>query len=261
MLPFSEFNPAAKVTILFIHGAFSEGAEWDLVAPRLPDYHLLLPDLPGHGKAYENRPFSKRRAAKLLAKLITTNGHDGKAHVIGLSLGAYVAVELASQYPNVVEDMFLSGFKGMPQQMNNSIAPYAFYLEQRFENTLPRSLTRWLMDGTDIRVTDSSRSSVQLCREVLGTPSAGDTNEQWPSAWPARTLIVAAGKAGLVPSSDSVADTVNMRDVGRKMNEETVAYVHSEMRHPWNRQAPELFAKTAKAWFQREAIPTGFKEL
>jgi len=72
---------------------------------------------------------------------------------------------------------------------------------------------------------------------------------------------VAAGKAGLVPSSDSVKDTVKVRDVGCKMHEETVAYVHPQMRHPWNRQAPELFARTARAWFEREAIPAGFKEL
>jgi len=181
MLPFSEQNVDGKVTILFIHGAFSDGAEWDLVTPHLREYHLLLPDLPGHGKAYDNRSFTKQCAAKLLVDLITRKAHDGKAHIIGLSLGAYVAVELASHYPEVVDSMFVSGVKGMPQQLNNSIAPYAFYLEQRFESTLPPSLIRWLMDGTDIRYSDSSRSSVRLCREVSGMNSSGNTNGQWPS--------------------------------------------------------------------------------
>lgn len=39
-----------KPTILLIHGACGCGREWDLVTPYLSDdYHVLLPDLPGHG--------------------------------------------------------------------------------------------------------------------------------------------------------------------------------------------------------------------
>ena len=39
-----------KPTVLLIHGACGCGREWDLVTPYLSDdYHVLLPDLPGHG--------------------------------------------------------------------------------------------------------------------------------------------------------------------------------------------------------------------
>jgi pimeloyl-ACP methyl ester carboxylesterase len=81
-------NPA----ILFIHGAFASGAEWDLVTPHLADdYHILLPDLPGHGGSREVGYFSKGFAAELLANLICertldvskSNGQMGNSnHVV-----------------------------------------------------------------------------------------------------------------------------------------------------------------------------------
>ncbi|KAI7127353.1 hypothetical protein KC352_g31839, partial [Hortaea werneckii] len=105
-LPFTEQNGGENVTVLLIHGAFSNDEEWNVVTPHLTNYHLLIPDLPGHGKASAIRPFSKHLAAKLIANTITQHAKDGKAHIIGLSLGAYIAIDLAVRYPAVVRDMF-----------------------------------------------------------------------------------------------------------------------------------------------------------
>ena len=75
--------------------------------------------------------------------------------------------------------------------------------------------------------------------------------EKWPEPWSARTLIVAAGKGGIVPSRDHPYDAVKLMEIGRRGNGETRAVIHGRMRHPWNRQAPELWAETARAWFER----------
>jgi hypothetical protein len=83
----------------------------------------------------------------------------------------------------------------------------------------------------------------------------------WPSPWAARTLIVAAGKRGILPTCDNPQDAVKLMEIGRERNPDTLAVTHPEMRHPWNLQAPELFAETARAWFGREEIPSGFKFL
>lgn len=262
-LPFTSLNPSAQSTILLIHGAFVDHTDWDLVTPHLPTYHLLLPDLPGHGSAHTIRPYSKALSAKLLADLIQNHAIGGKAHIVGLSLGASVALELACTYPDVVNDVFISGIKVFPQ--SPSIAPHFLWLESRIENLLPRSFISWLMDGTDIRPANTSLITVSLCREVLGTITFSDpsdsTKTTWPSPWPARTLIVAAGKAGVVPSADHPQDAIKLRGIGNEMNPETAAYTHPAMRHPWNRQDPALFARTARAWFEKGEMPEGFKEL
>lgn len=118
----------------------------------------------------------------------------------------------------------------------------------------------WLMDGADLQSATTS-VTVPMCRSVLSVITLADSDGKWPSPWPARTLIIAAGRAGMLPTADHPHDALKLRDIGREMNAETVAYTHPEMRHPWNRQDPELFARTAKAWFEKANIPSGFVEL
>jgi hypothetical protein len=50
-------------------------------------------------------------------------------------------------------------------------------------------------------------------------------------------------------------------EIRRQLNRETVDFRHPEMRHPWNRQDPVLFAETARCWFEGKEIPSGFEKL
>lgn len=259
-LPFQELNVNASVSVLFIHGAFVSRSDWDLVTPYLPGtHHILLPDLPGHGEAHSILPFSKHLSARLLADLIRKHGKCGKAHLVGLSLGASVAIELASTYPNVVNDVFVTGcsvFKPSPSV--SRYMPRLVWLEQRLENRLPRPFVRWLMDGADIRASPEEHLTTDLIGSIVTELSP---SSPLPKPWPARTLIVAATKAGIVPSNDSIEAATAMLEIGQQGNAETVAFKHPQMRHPWNRQDPELFAETVIAWFKKQPIPDGFEKL
>lgn len=249
-------STSAGPTVLLIHGAFSSGSEWDLVTPHLTDsYHILLPDLPGHGNSKDILPFSRELSARLLADLISERARGGRAHVAGLSLGAHVAIELSSNYPHVVNAVFVSGYEVYPpsQYMGRGL-----WLSNRIESSIPRPFVRWLMDGTDIEASTTS-PSLSLSQAVAETMCISD--EQWPPPWPARTLIVAAGKSGILPTADHPQDARRLKDIGRQANAETKAYTHPKMRHPWNRQAPELFAETARVWFEQGLLPDGFVEL
>jgi len=262
-LPYDEVNPGGTKTIIFIHGAFSDRHNWNLVTPHLlKTYHLLLPDLPGHGKAVKAHPhYSKATSASLLAQLIRAKAVNGRAHVVGVSLGASVAVELASNHPDIVNSMFVSGFKLFPTMAGSTYAARGLWLDARITSFVPRSIVRWLMDGTDIPASRPERVTLPLCQEILDTITLADSGGKWPSPWPARTLIVCAGKSGILPTADHAHDAIRMRDIGREGNNETAAYTHAEMRHPWDRQAPELFAATATAWFEGRALPEGFVQL
>lgn len=200
-------------------------------------------------------PFSVEYSSRLLAQLIGTHAINGKAHIIGHSLGAHGAVNLASKYPELIDNVFVSGFEIYPPSTLSNFAPYAILAEHYTQKIIPQSLVKWLMDGTDIP--RGTPPPLDLCRQIA-VPMISNT---WPSSWPARTLIVAAGKGGIVPSKDHPTDAVKLRDIGRPQNEETIAVTHAEMRNPWNRQAPRLFAEVARAWFEGKDIPDGFVEL
>ena len=69
LLNYTEYNPSGKSTVLLIHGACTSGLNWDLVVPHLVDtYHLLVPDLPGHGQSQNVTPFSAEYSSRLLER-------------------------------------------------------------------------------------------------------------------------------------------------------------------------------------------------
>lgn len=103
-----------RPTIVFLHGTRLTGASW---APQLAElgeeFHCLAPDLPGHGSAADE-PFSLAGAADRVADLIATRAHGGRAIVVGLSLGGYVAMDLAASHPDRVRGLVISGATAEP---------------------------------------------------------------------------------------------------------------------------------------------------
>lgn len=93
-------------SIMFLHGLGSCGEDWILQLPVVVgDYAVLTVDLPGHGKS-SIRPTWPRIScfAEDIADLIRTLGL-GPTHVVGLSLGGAVAMQLALDYPEAVRSL------------------------------------------------------------------------------------------------------------------------------------------------------------
>ena len=90
-----ESGPVSAPTIVFLHGGGVSGWSWQPQIEAFPDYDLLVPDLPEHGRSLAEAPFTIPDAAVRIADLIRDRGHDGRAHVIGLSLGVgHPAIQL-----------------------------------------------------------------------------------------------------------------------------------------------------------------------
>ena len=56
-------------------------------------------------------PSLKKLSVRLLAEVIRERARDVKAHVVGLSLGAHVALGLTCQHPELVNAVFISGYE------------------------------------------------------------------------------------------------------------------------------------------------------
>ena len=101
-------------TIVLLHGTRLSGAEWAVHAAELVDeFHVLTPDLPGHGTAADD-PFTLDGAADAVAALIEMEAHGGRAVLVGLSLGGYVAMAVAARRPDLVAGLAISGATAEP---------------------------------------------------------------------------------------------------------------------------------------------------
>jgi pimeloyl-ACP methyl ester carboxylesterase len=110
----STYSKAKKprATILFIHGIGNSGAAWEGVIAQLPDdLRLVTIDLLGFGES--KRPAwlvydAKTQARSVLATYLKLR-LSGKVIVVGHSLGALVAIEIAKRYPLLVKALVLYG--------------------------------------------------------------------------------------------------------------------------------------------------------
>ena len=103
-----EAGLASAPAVVLLHGVGNDGTMWRSVMDGLPEYHCLAPDLPGHG---QSRPIpwrTRQHTATQLAKLIEDRA-GGKAHVVGLSLGGSVALQLLATRPDVLDHVIVDG--------------------------------------------------------------------------------------------------------------------------------------------------------
>ncbi|KAF2801355.1 alpha/beta-hydrolase [Mytilinidion resinicola] len=264
-LPFDSINPTGKPTILLIHGSFSTGHDWDPVIFHLrktTTYHILAPDLPAHGRA-SALPFTVASASSHLATLITNEAHDGKAHIVGLSMGAYVAAHLASHYPDCCPTVFATGFniRDPSPSFLAPIAPSVFWGMQSATDLLPRSVVEWAIDA-DLPVSQKGVVTKALCAEILKMLEPASVKEN-VGVVRARMLVVAAMKSGIVPSGDRVEDARGVVELAREGagTGEIRVVKHAGMRHAWNRQDPDLFARAVVAWVERAEVVEGFEDV
>jgi len=104
----------ARPTIVFLHGTRLTGSQWATQVAALSDaYHCLAIDLPGHGNQH-GVPFTLEGAADHVADVIEREAHGGRAIVVGLSLGGYVAMALAARWPERVAGLVICGATAEP---------------------------------------------------------------------------------------------------------------------------------------------------
>src|SRR5215217_6363410 len=90
--------------LVLIHGITSSSASWEAVLPGLAEHFTILaPDLLGHGQS--DKPagdYSLGSHACLVRDLMLALGHE-RATIVGHSLGGGVAMQVAYQFPELVD--------------------------------------------------------------------------------------------------------------------------------------------------------------
>lgn len=251
-LSYTMHNNSGAETIVLIHGGFSSSKEWEKVLPALSEkYHILIPDLPGHG-ASSHVPFSVELSAKLILDLISALAHNGRAHVIGFSLGAHVAAcvaELAA--PGQVSSLFATGY--------NSFAPPKFVIP--ILTAFVYALSHFLIGLTDPRAQWDAWVSGTCSFALAGAVVRSLCDGRELGKIPVRSLIIAATGGVLLPK-DKVGSARELFGVvvdGLYGGSRVVQ--NRGVNHPWHVSSSKLFSETALAWIEERELSISFEDI
>ena len=92
--------------LLFVHGLGSSSRDWAAQVDDFADRHRVLRvDLRGHGRSERGTgPYSIAQFAREVAVLLRKHAEE-PAHVVGLSMGGMVALELAASAPRLLRGL------------------------------------------------------------------------------------------------------------------------------------------------------------
>jgi pimeloyl-ACP methyl ester carboxylesterase len=136
-------GPLGAPAIAFIHGTRLSRTAWSAQVADLRDtYRVIALDLPGHG-TLANERFTLAGAREQVIRVVD-EAAGGRAVLVGLSLGGYVAMDVAAARPDVVRGLILSGataepngvrslpYRALAAAMTRFDGPYLDALNARF---------------------------------------------------------------------------------------------------------------------------------
>ena len=107
--PYLEGGDASKPLLLLVHGFAGDKDNWSMIAPYLTrDYHVIAPDLPGFGENERNPDLAydlQAQTARLKAFADTLG--LSRPHVAGNSMGGWIALRYAIDYPDALASLTL----------------------------------------------------------------------------------------------------------------------------------------------------------
>jgi len=140
-LPWRVQGPADGPPIVFVHGALMSHSVWQPQIDALSDrYRCLTVDLPGHGVLVDRR-FTLDDGAAVVEAAVGAVG--GRAVVVGLSLGGYVAMAVAGRRPELVRGLVIAGCTREPERLGG----LAFLLYGLGLRIVPERPLQVLADG------------------------------------------------------------------------------------------------------------------
>lgn len=237
-------NAGATPTVLFLHGGNVAGWMWQDQVAALADHHSLVPDLPGFG-ASANQPWTTMAGvADELAAEIARSAHEGRAHVVGLSLGAVLGTVLTARHPEVVRSALLTGapLQGLRGPARwSGLAQLRVWDKPWYWRALARAyripddaVDEFVRSGLAIRRDNVER----LVVEVYDGVRAADLDGLGTASVP---VLALAGEREPKAIRQALAELTSRSDA-------VVARLAPGMHHVWSTEDPELFNDVMRAW-------------
>lgn len=102
------YSEGTGEAILFLHSLGTSGEVWEeQIRQFKQDYQVIALDFNGHGQSGASLPFTIEEAARDALRVLDQVG-VAKAHIVGISMGGHVAMEMVKQAPERIQTMVLA---------------------------------------------------------------------------------------------------------------------------------------------------------
>ena len=231
--------------IVFLHGGGLSGRQWLPQMERLPDYYCLAPDLPEQGKSLHISPFRLEDAAKRVIDLIDEQVPSKRAHLVGLSLGADLALAITQIAPASVDHVMVSAAAPLSKVFGKivlalSTLPINFLcLEKQCKLAAKRLGVPEIyraMFCEDLLLAVNPTSTRHFIEALIELP-------QWLPSEADVPILVAVGE------QESLVAKQAAKKVQASLKHAQGIMVPG-VNHVWNLQASALFTETVRAWIE-----------
>jgi pimeloyl-ACP methyl ester carboxylesterase len=259
-LYFKETGIKNQETIIFLHGGCLGGWIWDEQVESFHDYHCIVVDLPEHGKSTIFKSFTIKSAAGMVVNLIKNHAHGGKAHLVGISLGAQIIVQILATHPDVVSHALITGTLIRSKNQSEELLKLVDYTFKVYE---PVKDTRFFLKA-NMRMYNISKDHFDqlkkstlllkadslhkiLHENLFFTLPEGLNKADVP-------VLVMVGEKDYKVIKESVRDLVNALPNSK-------SYIVPKGSHVWNMESPLLFNKVLRSFISEKALPNAIKPL
>lgn len=249
MLDYTRSGTPDAPAIVFLHGMGMGQWMWHDQIQHFEDYDCYNVDLPGHGGSSAVAWESFDQAADCVAELIATQIPDRRAYVVGMSLGAVVAIHLMARHSERVIRSVLTG-------------------------ALAEAPPRWItmMQGRILTAILPTHFGKNVFARMLHLPAEAMPHYRESiealsiPAFKRMTLSLAdyARPAHLddvrVPALFATGEKdlgINRRSVPLLANAlpDAVGFYAPGLHHGWNGEDPDLFNAMTRAWIEGQPLP------
>lgn len=251
-----ESGPENAPTIVFLHSEGTSGWMWKPQIEELKEYHCLVPDLPEFGESSDIKPFTIKGATEQIIEIIRTRAHGGKAHLVGLSVGAQITLQIMSDAPKIVDHAIISGALVRPL-IGGGMISIMSRLFRPLRNVRFFVGMGMISSGIPGKYYQAVRADkLAISPETMARVMKESTAFRMPTGLDKSKIptLVAVGqyeKPEIVDSARDLVATIPNAQGG-------MAYRCS---NTWNLQKADLFTSMVKDWISKDQLADGVMKL
>ncbi|MBA2287136.1 MAG: alpha/beta hydrolase [Ktedonobacteraceae bacterium] len=235
--------------IVFLHGGGLSGRMWQPQMERLPDYYCLAPDLPEQGKSFEAGAFRLEDAARQVISLIDERVPGKRVHLVGISLGAAVALAIMHIVPAYVDHALVSGTAPLGKGYGKFVLSLIPLI--KFMNIDKQIKASYKQFGVPEAYQPMFHDDLLLTTTAPFTRHSVEALMELPQFMPCESSVPTLAAVG--GQENRIAKGGAKKIAGCLKRSQVI--VVPGVGHVWNLQAPELFTDIMRAWIEDRPLP------